>query len=145
MTPCWECGAVGPTEDHHVVPVVYGGTRTVPLCPACHGKVHGTNRLAHATLIRAGVASRRARGLHHGAVPYGWTVDDTGLLVEDEDEQGVLRLATDLQTRTKATWRTVAAMLNDGGFTTRSGSPWQGENLRRRVLSDQRTRGRVTG
>jgi len=34
MIACFECGK--PAEhDHHVVPVVRGGTRTVPLCSEC--------------------------------------------------------------------------------------------------------------
>lgn len=36
---CFECGAPA-TEQHHIIPVVRGGTKTIPLCSACHAKVH---------------------------------------------------------------------------------------------------------
>lgn len=37
---CFECGDIA-TEQHHIIPQVYGGTKTVPLCSSCHMKVHG--------------------------------------------------------------------------------------------------------
>lgn len=37
---CFECGAKA-TEQHHIIPQVYGGTKTIPLCSSCHMKVHG--------------------------------------------------------------------------------------------------------
>jgi hypothetical protein len=36
---CFECGAPA-TEDHHIIPRVLGGTKTIPLCTPCHMKVH---------------------------------------------------------------------------------------------------------
>ena len=42
MKDCFECGDPA-TEEHHVVPQVRGGTETVPLCNACHRKVHSSN------------------------------------------------------------------------------------------------------
>lgn len=40
MEKCFECGNPA-TENHHVIPKVLGGTKTVPLCTKCHMKVHG--------------------------------------------------------------------------------------------------------
>lgn len=40
MENCFECGEIA-TEQHHVIPKVLGGKKTVPLCTACHMKVHG--------------------------------------------------------------------------------------------------------
>lgn len=40
METCYECGK--PAErDHHVVPKVLGGEKTIPLCNACHKRAHG--------------------------------------------------------------------------------------------------------
>jgi 5-methylcytosine-specific restriction endonuclease McrA len=44
MTECFECGAPA-AHQHHVVPRSLGGTKTVPLCEGCHGKVHGRRHL----------------------------------------------------------------------------------------------------
>ena len=40
---CFECGSVENIHNHHVVPKVRGGTKTIPLCGPCHGLVHGRN------------------------------------------------------------------------------------------------------
>lgn len=40
---CFECGSDVNIHQHHVVPKTLGGTKTVPLCGTCHGKVHGKN------------------------------------------------------------------------------------------------------
>jgi len=37
--PCFECGRPS-AHNHHVIPKIRGGTKTVPLCLSCHGKVH---------------------------------------------------------------------------------------------------------
>ena len=38
---CFECGAIGELDFHHVVPKSKGGTKMIPLCLSCHSKVHG--------------------------------------------------------------------------------------------------------
>ena len=40
---CFECGANSNIHQHHVVPKTLGGKKTIPLCGACHGKVHNKN------------------------------------------------------------------------------------------------------
>lgn len=62
---CFECGSQDDIHQHHVVPKVLGGTRTIPLCVVCHGKVHG-KQLNHRELILAGQAKARAAGKRWG-------------------------------------------------------------------------------
>lgn len=62
---CFECGPVGDDEslmDHHVVPWALGGTRTVPLCEECHGKIHRRSFENHARLVRLGLERAKAAG-----------------------------------------------------------------------------------
>ena len=55
---CWECGKNEEVHYHHVVPRSKGGTRTLPLCLECHGKVH--NKKMHSSeLVKASYARRR--------------------------------------------------------------------------------------
>jgi Mor family transcriptional regulator len=61
---CFECGKPA-HHAHHVVPVCLGGTRTIPLCHACHGKVHGTN-LDRRSLQKSGIAAAKADGKTFG-------------------------------------------------------------------------------
>ena len=52
---CFECGA--PAEhNHHVVPKVLGGNKTVPLCTKCHGLVHDRNFTRLKELQKKGIA-----------------------------------------------------------------------------------------
>ena len=61
---CFECGK--PAEhNHHVVPRVRGGIKTVPLCVLCHEKAHGC-KLGRSQLIKDGQAAARARGVKWG-------------------------------------------------------------------------------
>lgn len=61
MILCFECNQPA-DHNHHVVPRSLGGTKTVPLCEGCHGKVHGKRFLNHRTLIRAGLKRAKAQG-----------------------------------------------------------------------------------
>ena len=65
---CFECG--NPAEcDHHVVPKILGGTKTVPLCLACHGKIHGKDFVKLRRLQGIGIAAAKARGAYKGREP----------------------------------------------------------------------------
>lgn len=64
--PCFECGQPS-HEEHHVIPRSRGGTRTVPLCSPCHGRVHGVRRSDDMVLLsREGQARAKARGVKLG-------------------------------------------------------------------------------
>ncbi len=67
---CYECNEPA-DHDHHVVPFSLGGSRTIPLCEACHGKVHGIGWKDHAELISRGIQrTRRANpDMPWGRVP----------------------------------------------------------------------------
>jgi len=58
---CFECGGEA-NERHHVVPVSRGGTKTVPLCASCHGKVHGMKRNDIGQLTKEGIARAKSNG-----------------------------------------------------------------------------------
>ncbi len=91
---CFECDA--PAEcDHHIVPRSRGGTRTVPMCGACHGKAHHRKKsMATSTLTREGILRRRDAGVPIGRAatssPYGWRWvlwGEKSYLVIDEGER----------------------------------------------------------
>lgn len=56
--PCYEC-QTPTTGEHHVVPTSLGGTKTVPLCPVCHGKVHNADFLSMKTLSKLGLERKK--------------------------------------------------------------------------------------
>lgn len=65
MNECFECGADA-EELHHVVPRSKGGTKTVPLCCECHGKVHDVKRINIRELTKEGLAKKKAQGVRLG-------------------------------------------------------------------------------
>jgi len=86
---CVECGAPG-AHAAHLVPRVAGGTRTFPLCEACHGKSHGLDFHDHKRLTREG--RRRAvevEGKWSGRVPFGYR-SAGGYLAREPHEQWVI-------------------------------------------------------
>lgn len=73
--PCFECGKSS-IHDHHVIPRLRGGKRTVPLCRTCHNNAHDRD-----------VAP----------APYGFDYGDDGLsLVESPQEYPGLMLMLSL-------------------------------------------------
>lgn len=65
---CFECGLEDEfIANHHVVPKLRGGTKTVPLCMKCHGLVHGKNFMNTSTLTREGLAAAKRRGVKLGS------------------------------------------------------------------------------
>lgn len=92
MQPCFECGR--PAEhEHHVVPRVRGGTRTVKLCAVCHGKAHDRG-MGTPSLTRTALALKRDRNERISRwLPYGKTLAPDGVnLMEHSTEQDIIRM-----------------------------------------------------
>ena len=65
---CFECG--NPAHHaHHVVPKSMGGTRTIPLCHECHGKIHGIDFSTHVELTKKGLEKAARQGRKGGKPP----------------------------------------------------------------------------
>lgn len=63
MSQCFECGSEA-TQNHHVVPHCLGGKNTIPLCDACHDKVHSPeSTLAKGRLMRSSKHGRKPNKL----------------------------------------------------------------------------------
>lgn len=63
---CFDCGSSDSIHYHHVVPESRGGTRTIPLCIVCHGKVHNKNFLEMKELSMIGIKKAKERGVRFG-------------------------------------------------------------------------------
>jgi len=63
---CFECGFKGELHQHHVVPQVLGGTRTIPLCTSCHSKVHSKDLTKFSRLAKIGRKKAMERGVKMG-------------------------------------------------------------------------------
>ncbi len=60
---CFECSSEKNIHNHHVVPKILGGTKTIPLCAACHGKVHDRDILRMSNLSKM---ARKKEGFKTG-------------------------------------------------------------------------------
>lgn len=63
---CFECGSTKDIEYHHIVPEIRGGTKTIPLCIVCHGKVHDKDFIKMRQLAKIGIKKAKERGVQFG-------------------------------------------------------------------------------
>lgn len=82
LSDCFECG--GPAQHgHHVVPVSRGGTKTVPLCEACHAKAHHADGwVGKSALVRSVLRAKIERGERTGTIPYGFKLSEDKVHLE---------------------------------------------------------------
>lgn len=118
-TKCFECGSEA-DHRHHVVPKSLGGRKTVPMCANCHGKIH-LRLMTTSSLARSALAAKRKAGERVGEVPFGWTLDAAGRLVEDADEQNVLAKIMACHAAGMSL-RKIAAILTGAGIVTKKGN-----------------------
>ena len=91
---CFECGSDEKIHNHHVVPRVKGGTKTIPLCELCHSKVHGDHMLKIQKLASIGRKKRKeekiAMGLPLSYIegrPKGTLEDETTFLNKPKNRE----------------------------------------------------------
>ena len=127
---CWECGSVGHVHNHHVVPRSRGGTRTVPLCEACHGHAHHRDgAMKTSRMCRTALAAKRARGERTGKVPYGYRLAADGVhLVQHDNEQHVVAVARELRAA-GLSLRAISAELATRGLLNRNGRAFGAQSV----------------
>lgn len=128
---CFECGVTA-DHAHHVVPRVYGGTKTVNLCAPCHTKVHG-GKLRGSALVIEGLRKRRARGYNMGGIaPFGYKHAPDGKVEINKYEQdmikGVLKMREQGISMTK-----IAKHYAAKGALNRAGRPVDRHQIRRMI------------
>lgn len=98
MSNCFECRTTKNLHNHHVVPKSKGGTKTVPLCPKCHGLVHDANLVKSSELARQKHKEKKQRFERIGNIPYGYQVGkDKVTLIPSPKEQEILSFAITLR------------------------------------------------
>ena len=130
MKKCFECGATNDIQDHHVVPRLRGGTKTVPLCYTCHMKAHGRDSrgMNHKKLTKAALAQAKARGVKLGS---------SNPAIKEASQRGtrakgartIARLThvfLGIRDEGFTTGQAMADILNDRGILSASGKPWTG-------------------
>jgi len=127
---CWECGAeTEEIHDHHVIPRSRGGTKTVPICGACHAKAHHRNRnMTTSALVKKTMALLKERD---GRVWGNPRIQETALPASiasrkqsaREFNNKIARLVSDFK-KAGYSLKECVVRLNDLGFQTRRGKQW---------------------
>ena len=89
---CFECGSNDNIHYHHVVPKIKGGTKTIPLCELCHGKVHGDHMLKIQRLAWISRRKKRKDRIEQGLPdntgrPKGSKEDETTFLNKPKNKE----------------------------------------------------------
>ncbi len=129
---CWECerGNV-PLHNHHPVPRVRGGIKTIPLCEGCHSKAHHMdNNMNTSALIREGLKKTKENGTKLGRPKYGYSFgrEHTPNPEEMEVVLRVKKLRED-----KVVFREIVEILREEGYKTRKGTDFSIPQLHRIV------------
>ena len=121
---CWECEKENvPLHNHHPVPRVRGGTKTIPLCEECHSKAHHRKKnMDTSKLTKEGLAKRKAQGAKLGNAPYGFTKKGNDRVVNPEEMKVVFRIKALREEGN--TIRGIAAALDADGVKTRHNKSW---------------------
>ncbi|OQA37942.1 MAG: hypothetical protein BWY51_00988 [Parcubacteria group bacterium ADurb.Bin316] len=70
---CFECEAVA-EHLHHIVPQVKGGTKTIPLCKVCHGKVHSNDKMSISYLTKLGLYGSKKKQIREELCLIFWAI-----------------------------------------------------------------------
>lgn len=141
---CFECEKCTPIHNHHVVPKVFGGTKTVPLCEKCHGIIHGMNFLNHGKLIKAGLNKSKIKGVKLGN-PKNLTnksreksikTRTNKALLDKNNIKAVLEINF-LKENYKFGFNKIAKKLNDNNFKTSKGNLFTSCSVRLLYIRDK--------
>ena len=127
---CYECGIEECIQHHHVVPRSLGGTKTIPLCSICHGKVHGIKRdkqINVSELTKLGIARAKAAGKVMGNPQWEISLARGQTTIKrraDEFALNLQHLIMPLRFQSGYTLQEVADVLNNAQVKTRRGGSW---------------------
>jgi len=129
----------GEIHNHHVVPKIKGGTKTVPLCLSCHGKVHDVNFLNHRELTIKGLSEAKKRGVRLGTpqnLTYEHKLKGVKVIRRNKEENENWNLAKEfireiMSNKFTYTLTEVTKELNDNGYKTRGGKMFHPTTVKR--------------
>ncbi len=117
---CFECGAIA-SDEHHVVPKSMGGSKVIPLCNLCHGKVHGTQRLNIRLMTKEALRHKSLKGEKTGGtLPFGYSLVDGFKLKALPGELETVKYMHKLRKK-GFTLRGIIAELENQGIRTKTG------------------------
>ena len=125
MSGCFECGSADNIQQHHVVPQIKGGSKTVPLCERCHGLVHD---VSIKSLTAEAIALKKQQRLVYPPPPLGFDAVD-GRLVENEREQKIVRIIFAMRRRNLSLHK-IAEYCNARRFVGKQGGAFYASTIK---------------
>lgn len=144
---CFECESINDIHYHHVVPETLGGTKTIPLCIICHGKVHGIDFTNHGILTKEGLKRAKEKGVKLGN-PQNFTNEgrqkgsNTIIKNKLKDNNWITckKFIEDyIRINGKINYTHISNSLNKQGYKTRKGSKYTPSTVRRIHLDFTKT------
>ena len=126
MSKCFECGSNDNIHQHHVVPRIKGGSKTVPLYERCHGLVHD---VSIRSLTAAAIALKKQQRLVYNANPPLGFDAVGGRLVENEREQKIVRMIFAMRRRNLSLHK-IAEYCNARRFVGKQGGAFYASTIK---------------
>ena len=135
---CFECEITECIQHHHVVPRSVGGTKTIPLCSICHGKVHGIKRdkqINASELTKLGMARAKANGVSFGNPNWKTEQKKGRVSIQKNADAFALKMLSIIQPMllNGMGHTAIANSLNNSEVKTRRGGCWTNTTVRRLV------------
>jgi len=125
MSKCFECGSTDNIHQHHVVPRIKGGNKTVPLCETCHSLVHDVSMRS---LTTEAIALKKHHRLAYNHPPLGFDAVE-GRLVENEREQKIVRMIFAMRRRNLSLHK-IAEYCNARRFVGKQGGAFYASTIK---------------
>ena len=117
---CYECNCNKDLQEHHILPKILGGTKTITLCGNCHGKIHGGKFIKLSNLIKKSLHNKRNSGTKYTKSLLGFDVEN-GKMVVNKKEQKIIRKMFKMY-ESGSGYTDIANHLNRNGYSIKNGN-----------------------
>jgi len=87
---CYECNSREDLQEHHIIPIILGGNKTITLCGNCHSKVHGGKFTKLSNLIKTSLKDKRNSGVRYTRSLFGFDFQNHNMKLNLK-EQKIIR------------------------------------------------------
>jgi hypothetical protein len=133
---CYECNCNKDLQEHHILPKILGGTKTITLCGNCHGKIHGGKFIKLSNLIKKSLHNKRNSGTKYTKSLLGFDVEN-GKMVVNKKEQKIIRKMFKMY-ESGSGYTEIANHLNKNGHKIKNGNPFSRSYVRNILQNKQK-------
>ena len=137
MKKCFECGEPAVVE-HHIVPRIREGTRTVDLCEKCHNKAHNRDdNLSLISLTKDALKQKKQKRERIGSIPWGYELSKDKIhLLPNINEQKMINIAKKLRNSGLSLNKIGRELISMGYLPRSKGKKWNPKSIRNLINAD---------